>query len=1376
MSEIRYFQITDIVSDDFKVGKHNSEFVVTVYGKDTEGENVVCHVKGYQPYVYLKVPDWCQSVSEAFIDEEVIGNADQAPYHKERVKRERTISYTKCKEFYGFHWDEATNGVQTFQFLKLEFLTYQSLKKCVRWIRDCYARGMDESHADYDNLHESYGGWFRSDSMKTTPKCDCNLYESFVHPVVRFIHETKIEPTGWVAIKQTAGPDTGLFGEDDEIWCTKEGFKPHDSTQVSEYTIASFDIECDSSHGDFPQTSKYYKKLATDLFDSCNRCYSSEKMYISPILTNNPVAIVKALYKMLRVGFGQTLMSSFSKKHPEFAKAEINPVFTVKDAKPTTPSLLNIAKLLEPLFPKLFPSEKPVGKERDSCIREIHRSIQYNLKDKAGNAISEAGDPVIQIGTVFHDYGTDNIIRHVIVCGPDEEEDIDNICDNIPGITVVRCKTEAELLTAWMEVIKDKNPDFITGYNIFGFDFRYLIERAEFHFGKGSRGPTYEMRKHFMNLGKIENTEDDAKYHYSKKCQTVEKELTSSALGENKLHYIQMDGRIIFDIQKEVMKGHQLESYKLDNVAAHFMRGTVTEVDEDTIVTEAKTLKVGDFVSFRTHSNIGEQLHKSGHKYQILAMEGSTLTMSEPLDLSEGYHKLEWCLNKDDITPQDIFDKHKLRGREGAKGRAEVAKYCVQDCELCINLLLLLDIVPNNLAMANVSNVPASYIFLRGQGVKVSSVMAKVCGEENTRIPDLRKSPFMRDYIKEMKGLTKLEEPALRDHQIERLQEIHANQLATLTEQSQVEEKLQEHSQKIKGYSQKLKTLSKEDLIKEAVKNSLRDDNSKFGPPKDWILEEWVDEAVSIHNGEKGMEGYEGAIVLDPKPGLYLDDPIAVLDYASLYPSSIIEMNISHETQVYREMIDKGLFREDDCNVIHYVNWVYRLKGKGNTVEKVKSETDPTKTCYFLKEEYLEKLSGSGSGKGIVPKVLAQVLQARSDTKKRMKAEKDDVKYKVLDGLQLAYKVTANSVYGQLGARTSTVYKMDLAACTTAVGRDRIEDAEEGVKHWASRKGYEKPDVVYGDTDSVFVKFSRKVNGTLLTGKEALKHCIQCGIEAGDYVTKGKLLLTDEEGVTTESIETHAHILHEPQDLEYEKTFWPFILISKKRYTGDKYVYKPTNPTRTSMGIVLKRRDNAPIVKYVFGNVIEMIMVEKDFEKVKTWLKDTLRNICKGKDFDLMYFVITKALRGYYKNPRQIAHKVLADRMAERDPGNKPKANDRIAYAYIKLDQAIEYDHNKPYKSGIRKGRARENAILQGDRIEHVDYIKAHNLKLDYQLYITNQIMNPVKQVLDLRMDPKESEALFAEFLKQAPIAEPPVAEKPVVEKPVAEAFEPAPE
>ena len=84
--------------------------------------------------------------------------------------------------------------------------------------------------------------------------------------------------------------------------------------------------------------------------------------------------------------------------------------------------------------------------------------------------------------------------------------------------------------------------------------------------------------------------------------------------------------------------------------------------------------------------------------------------------------------------------------------------------------------------------------------------------------------------------------------------------------------------------------------------------------------------------------------------------------------------------------------------------------------------------------------------------------------------------------------------------------------------------------------------------------------------------------------------------------------IKKPQDLEYEKTFYPFILISKKRYVADKYEFDVNECKRNSMGIVLKRRDNAPIVKHVFGNVIEKIMIDKDLDKSVTWLKQTLKD------------------------------------------------------------------------------------------------------------------------------------------------------------------------
>ena len=128
-------------------------------------------------------------------------------------------------------------------------------------------------------------------------------------------------------------------------------------------------------------------------------------------------------------------------------------------------------------------------------------------------------------------------------------------------------------------------------------------------------------------------------------------------------------------------------------------------------------------------------------------------------------------------------------------------------------------------------------------------------------------------------------------------------------------------------------------------------------------------------------------------------------------------------------------------------------------------------------------------------------------------------------------------------------------------------------------------------------------------------------------------------------------------------------------------------------------------------------------------------------------FVITKSLRGYYKNPQTIAHKVLADRIAERDPGNKPKPNDRIPYAYYELEEDRLYDFKNKYKSGKRKGQPKKKNILQGDRIEHRDYILKNKLALDYKFYISNQIMKPVKQLLEIQLDEPTINGIFNKYV-----------------------------
>ena len=1050
--------------------------------------------------------------------------------------------------------------------------------------------------------------------------------------------------------------------------------------------IASFDIECTSSHGDFPNPNKDLRKLAIDIYETFFRQNISMLEY-------------KLQVKFMK----KCIQTSFDK-----GDNDIQNTYT-HNGVPTNESIKQVLSHFTEDYMKQF-IESKTNKTRDEIIEDLTKKLN-SLKNSDNEHILVKGDPIIQIGTVFYKYGeTSCYNRSIIVIGNEDKPDED-ICDDLQDIDVFRCSSEKELLLKWKDILLYHNPDLITGYNIVGFDFSYISERVDFLFPccngckKNKHYSNCENKcpkNDFYRLGRLMRNRESDKIidinvskdpkgtarsynnHWGKRCQITNKQLSSSGLGDNILKYISMDGRVVFDIQKEIQKGHSLDSYKLDNVSAHFIKGKITKknniiktYEEDNRIEKISVLrtsslgnlKEGDYVTFALSTKYGPLGYMDGKKFKIkeLYLSSKTMVIDGIININRYKEDLiyyEWCLAKDDVSPQQIFDYHK---NGGSQGRALIAKYCIMDCELCIHLLRQLDIIPNNIGMACVSSVPLSYIFLRGQGIKIQSLVTKECSEKNIRIPTL------------------------------------AN-----------------------------------------------------------FVESDMD------------EGFEGAIVLEPEPGLYLEDPVSVLDYASLYPNSIIEKNLSHETFIctQKERDENPEKYEWINNIdgtydkISYDDYKYQMKGK--TLHK--SKTDTQTTCYFVKKETKE---------GIIPIILNHLLEQRRNTRKRIKQTNDENKKKVLDGLQLAYKVTANSVYGQMGAKHSAITFKKIAACTTSIGRERIYDAENGVKEWAKATGHHPPDVIYGDTDSVFVKFSRKHKDTneILEGKEALRYCIDCGVQAGEWISKHKLNIgwIGENG---------------PQDLEYEKTFFPFILISKKRYTGDKYELDHSKPKeRTSMGIVMKRRDNAPIVKYVFGNVVEIIMNQKSVQKAMKWLQTMLTNIINGK-MDISMFITSKSLRGYYKNPEGIAHKVLADRMAERNPGNKPKPNDRIPYIYRKVEDRIPNGYEKTTireftgyckkkekiitgtsKNGKPKTKMasvddtsrpkfkkvqvidkskpkyKKKKILQGDRIEHPDFIKANNLEIDYKFYISNQIMNPVKQVLDLDMDAEKTTKFFEPFI-----------------------------
>lgn len=458
--------------------------------------------------------------------------------------------------------------------------------------------------------------------------------------------------------------------------------------------------------------------------------------------------------------------------------------------------------------------------------------------------------------------------------------------------------------------------------------------------------------------------------------------------------------------------------------------------------------------------------------------------------------------------------------------------------------------------------------------------------------------------------------------------------------------------------------------------------------------------------------GYEGAIVLEPKTDIYLEDPVACVDYSSLYPSSMISENLSHDSKVWTreynlegeeikvwgEKDSDGNFKYDNLEEYSYIDVVY------DTYEYVRKT--PKAAATKVRSGYkICRFAQLPEGKSIMPSILEELLGARKATKKLMnKAFEDGDLFmgNIYEKRQLTIKVTANSLYGQCGAKTSVFYDKDVAASTTAVGRKLLiygkEVIETGYKNRiVSLKNGSKvktnAEYVYGDTDSVFFKFNLKdLDGNKIVGREALEITIELAKQAGHLATK---------------------FLKRPHDLEYEKTFMPFILLSKKRYVGMLYEDNPDKGKIKFMGIVLKRRDNAAIVKDVYGGIIDKIVKEKSITRAMRFCRECLQNMVDEK-YPIEKLIVTKSLRGYYKNPKQIAHNVLADRIGDREQGNRPLPGDRIEYVYI--------------KNGDKKA-------LQGDKIETPKYIQNIGGEIDYSFYITNQIMKPVLQLFALGVE-----------------------------------------
>ncbi|KIK69524.1 hypothetical protein GYMLUDRAFT_151355 [Collybiopsis luxurians FD-317 M1] len=414
-------------------------------------------------------------------------------------------------------------------------------------------------------------------------------------------------------------------------------------------------------------------------------------------------------------------------------------------------------------------------------------------------------------------------------------------------------------------------------------------------------------------------------------------------------------------------------------------------------------------------------------------------------------------------------------------------------------------------------------------------------------------------------------------------------------------------------------------------------------PDKSWgkksaVKSEPIEEDPgTLKDAPKGKGGkkdkYKGGLVLDPRKGLW-NSYVLVMDFNSLYPSIIQEYNIDFTT------IDKSDVEEID-------------------------------------EGQLE-LPGSDVKPGVLPKIIASLVERRKQVKSYMKDRgATATQLAQWDIKQKALKLTANSMYGCLGFEYSRFYARQLAALTTHMGREILQHTKELAESM-------QLDVLYGDTDSLFV------NTNAGTFSDALR--------------------------VSNDFKKAVNERYKKLEIDVDAVFQRLLLLQKKKYAA----VKVENGTQTSIevkGLDMKRREYCTLSKnvsqYVLGKILSGEATEVVVEQIHDYLTSVGENV-RTEAYQIEEYVIHKRLG---KNPEDYPkaegqpHVQVALKMKAK--GGTARAGDVIPYVFC-LPEGEE-----------------TAKTTQSDRARHRDEVRRAGLKIDAEYYLSQQILPPVQRLCE---------------------------------------------
>ncbi|MDD1752656.1 MAG: DNA-directed DNA polymerase [Methanotrichaceae archaeon] len=417
-------------------------------------------------------------------------------------------------------------------------------------------------------------------------------------------------------------------------------------------------------------------------------------------------------------------------------------------------------------------------------------------------------------------------------------------------------------------------------------------------------------------------------------------------------------------------------------------------------------------------------------------------------------------------------------------------------------------------------------------------------------------------------------------------------------------------------------------------------------------------------------EELKGGAVLSPEKGLL--ENIIILDYKSLYPTIMMAHNLCYSTVVTGKVPES-----------------YRTINAPSGGKFVPPEISP----------------------GIVPAILRDLLDQRTETKRLMKQANEEER-RFLDAKQNAMKILLNSFYGYSGYARARLYSLVVANAVTSFGRENILKTKELIDHIASiyvadgkaffeggldcKDGPRRFDlsVVYGDTDSVFVRIK-------------------------PFGQDNQVSLPDAELIGRKVAKTVTSSLPEPMELVFEGFARRAIFLAKKRYALWVFELLGTDwKDRIKVrGMETVRRDWCDLTSKTLNRCLELVLKDGNLDEAVTHVRfviNRLQRLDISRDSEILGDLTltrryTKSTASY-KNKQP--HIQLVEKMKKRG-GHVPDVGERVPFVII-------------------RGRtSRRNKELFVDRAEDPQYVLEKNIPLDTEYYIEKQILPPVLRIFE---------------------------------------------